>query len=156
MANSKKVVVFQVGKEDYAISIEYVTSIEKVEGVTPIPHLPEYVKGIVKVREELIPIIDFETILYNRHITVTDSTRLIVLHTDQMFLGILVNDAKEIIDIQEEQIKQIGLVAYQKTSYFTGVANLDSRLITIIDPSVLVGSLEGIRDIQEYMKSQAQ
>ncbi|PLR86038.1 chemotaxis protein CheW [Bacillus canaveralius] len=156
MSEIKKVVVFQVGSEDYAIPIENVISIEKMEGATPIPHLPEYVNGIVKVRGELIPVIDFENILYKRSLEITEQTRLIVLQTDDLALGVLVKDAKEILDIPSDALKQIGLIAYQKTNYFTGVANLDQRLITIIDPSILVQSLEGIKEIREHMQGQAQ
>ncbi len=53
-----KVVVFHAGKEEYALSIEHVISIEKLEKINPIPHLPSFVLGLVKVREELIPVLD--------------------------------------------------------------------------------------------------
>jgi purine-binding chemotaxis protein CheW len=152
MLTATKVVVFQVKTEEYAIPIEHVISIEKVEGITPIPHLPVYVKGIVKVRGELLPVLDFEEILYNRAIQYNDQTRMIVVMTDDLSVGVLVNDAKEIIDIEPENLKQLGLVAFTKTSYFSSIANLDSRLITMIDPSKLVQSLEGIHEIQQYMK----
>ncbi|MFD2445973.1 chemotaxis protein CheW [Bacillus sp. CGMCC 1.16607] len=153
MVESNKVVVFQVNKEEYAISIQYVISIEKLEGITPIPHLPNYVKGMMVVRGELVPVIDLEQIFYRRQLEQTESSRLIVLKTEELSIGIFVEDAKEIIDIPAEKIKQVGLVAYSKTSYFTGVANLDSGLITLIDPLKLVQSLEGIKEIKEYMKS---
>jgi len=154
LIDSNKYVVFTVGSEEYAIPIETVLSIEKVEGITPIPQLPEYVSGIIKVRGELIPAIDTEKILYNRSMQVGETERIIVLRTEEMSLGVLVKEAKEILDFPEEIIKQVGLVAYSKTSFFTGVANLDSRLITIISPSILVKSLEGIREIQEYMQNE--
>jgi len=149
-----KFVVFQVANEEYAISIDHVISIEKMEGITPIPHLPSYVKGIVKVRGELLPVLDFEDVLYHRSIHENDQTRLIVLKTEELTIGVLVNDAKEIIDIAEENLKQIGLAAFGKTSYFSAIANLDARLITIVDPSKLVRSLEGVCEIEEYMKAQ--
>jgi purine-binding chemotaxis protein CheW len=156
MIDSNKFVVFTVGSEEYAIPIENVLSIEKIEGITPIPQLPDYVSGIIKVRGELIPAIDTERILYNRSMSLGETERIIVLRTEEMSLGVLVKDAKEILDFPAEIIKQVGLVAYQKTSFFTGVANLDSRLITIISPSVLVKTLEGIREIQEYMQNELQ
>lgn len=154
LIDSNKYVVFTVGSEEYAIPIETVLSIEKVEGITPIPQLPEYVSGIIKVRGELIPAIDTEKILYNRSMQVGETERIIVLRTEEMSLGVLVKEAKEILDFPEEIIKQVGLVAYSKTSFFTGVANLESRLITIISPSILVKSLEGIREFQEYMQNE--
>ncbi|MFB6465901.1 chemotaxis protein CheW [Cytobacillus sp. Hz8] len=154
MTDSNKVVVFQVRNEEYAVPIQFVMSIEKLEGVTPIPHLPSYVRGIVKVRGELIPVIDIEQIFYNHSLPMDETVRIIILQTEMLSIGILVQEAKEILDIPEENIKQVGLVAYQKTSYFTGVANLESRLITIVDPTILVQSLEGIKEIQEFMMKQ--
>ena len=154
MEETNKVVVFQVGNEEYAIPIQYVMSIEKVEGITPIPHLPNYVNGITKVRNELIPVIDFEQILYHRRTVVDESTKMIVLQTTDLQLAVVVKEAKEIIDIPSENIRQLGLIAYKKTTYFSGIANLNSRVITIIDPSNLIQSLDGIREIQEFMRSQ--
>ncbi|WP_442594741.1 chemotaxis protein CheW [Neobacillus sp. D3-1R] len=153
MAESSKVIVFQVDNEEYCIPIQFVVSIEKLEGITPIPHLPEYVKGMMIVRGELVPVIDLEQIFYKRQLEQTESSRLIVLNTEELSIGIMVKDAKEIIDIPAENIKQVGLVAYAKTSYFSGVANLNSRLITFIDPLKLVQALEGVKEIKDYMKS---
>jgi purine-binding chemotaxis protein CheW len=152
MDENKKMIVFQVGKEEYAIPIEFVISIEKAEGITPIPHLPEYVKGISRVRGELIPVIDFEHILYDRRQAESDAARMIVLQTEELSLGASVSEAKEILDIPKEAIKELGLAAYQRTTYFSAVAALDSRLITIIDPLRLVQALDGIREIKEFMK----
>lgn len=154
MEELNKVVVFSVEKEEYAFPINDVISIEKMEGITPIPHLPEYVRGVVKVRGDLVPTIDLEKILYNRFIPNDQTSRMVVLKLDEMSIGILVNEAKDIMDISSKQIKQLGLVAYEKTSYLTGVINLESRLITIINPTLLVQSLEGIKEIKEFMKQE--
>jgi purine-binding chemotaxis protein CheW len=148
-----KMVVFQSGKEEYAVPIQYVVSIEKLDHINPIPHLPAYLRGIVKNRGELIPVIDFEQVLYSQFIENLSESRLIVLQVESFFFGILVKEAKEIIDIPIELQKQIGLMAYEGTRYFSAVANMEKRLVTIIDPNILVESLEGIQDIQEYMKT---
>ena len=62
----EKAVVFLCGTEQYAVPVEQVVSIEKLEHVTPIPHLPNYLLGFTRIRGELTPIIDFQTILYSR------------------------------------------------------------------------------------------
>lgn len=156
MADSNKTVVFQAGNEEYAFPILYVISIEKMEGMTAIPHMPVYVTGITKVRGDLIPVIDLEKVLYHRDIQADDKTRLIVLETSDISLGVLVRDAKEILEIPEENMKQPGLIAYQNTKFITGIANLDKRMIMIIDPQTLISSLEGIKEIKDYMQQQKQ
>ncbi|MFJ7973631.1 chemotaxis protein CheW [Psychrobacillus sp. NPDC096389] len=150
---NEKVVVFQCGNEEYAVPIEHVVSIEKLEQVNPIPHLPNYLIGLMKIRGELVPIIDFEEILYHRSGVNYENARVVTMHTQDMSIGILVKEAKEILDIQADDLKQIGLVNYTKTQYFTAVANLENRMITIVDPSILVRSLEGIKDIQSYLEN---
>lgn len=146
----EKAVVFLCGTEEYAVPVEQVVSIEKLDRVTPIPHLPKYLLGFSRIRGELTPIIDFQSILYNRP-TDTQNLKVIVLKTEMINYGLLVVDAKEIIDFEEGVLKQLGLVNYNKTKYFTAVANLENRMISCVDPEILVHSLEGMREIIEYL-----
>lgn len=150
-----KAVIFQVGAGEYSISIKHVISIEKEENITSIAQLPSYVLGITKVRDELIPVIDLQNVLYSKSIASNEHNRLIVIRTEELSFAVLVHAAKEIIDVKDEMIKQAGLSAYKKTSYFTGVLNLeDNRLVMMIEPKVLIDSLEGIKEIKDYMNRQ--
>jgi purine-binding chemotaxis protein CheW len=150
---SVKVVVFRCGNEDYAIPVDHVVSIEKLAQINPIPHLPNYFLGLMKIRGELVPIVDFEQILYGRSASSDEQIRVIVLQTEDMFIGLLVLEAKEILDIANENLKQIGFVNYSKTQYFSSVANLENRVVTIIDPTILVRTVDGIKEIQAYLES---
>lgn len=49
----EKAVVFLCGTEEYAVPVDQVVSIEKLERVTPIPHLPNYLLGFTRLRGEL-------------------------------------------------------------------------------------------------------
>lgn len=146
----EQTVIFGCGNEEYAVPVEQVVSIEKLDRITPIPHLPNYLLGFTRIRSELIPIIDFNRVLYNQPSN-GDSCRIIVLNTEVMNYGLVVSEAKEIMNFADNEIKQIGLVNYSKTRYFSAVANLENRMITCVEPNVLVNSLEGIREIIEYL-----
>lgn len=148
-----KVVVVRCGNEEYALPVEHVVSIEKLEDVTPIPHLPEFVVGLMKIRGELVPILDFEQILYNRKAPSNETVRVVVVQTNSINIGLLVLDATEILDLLESDLKQVGLSNYSKTKFFTSVANLENRMITLVEPSILVTTLDGIKDIIEYVES---
>ncbi|WP_146551385.1 chemotaxis protein CheW [Rummeliibacillus sp. SL167] len=147
-----KVVVFKCGNEEYALPVEKVVSIEKFEKVNRIPHLPDYVLGLTRIRDELLPVLDFEQILYGNRANSSEA-KIIVLQADEFVFGLLVLEAKEILDIEEDQLKQVGLVNYTKTQYFSAVANLTDRMITLVSPDVLVNTLDGIKELKEYMKS---
>ena len=148
----EKSVVFTCGTEEYAVPVEQVVSIEKIDHITPIPHLPSYLLGYTRIRSQLVPVIDFQSILYGKQ-TEGEQSRVVVMNTDVINFGLVVADAKEILDISPDLLIQIGLVNYAKTKYFTAVANLENRMITCVDPKVLVQSLEGIREIINYMQT---
>lgn len=149
-----KAVVVQCGDEEYAISVDAIVSIERLEKVNPIPHLPDFMLGLMKIRGELVPILDFEQILYNKSATDHPEARIVVVQTKALFIGLLVIDAKEILDIPESTLTTGGLMAYSKTAYFTSVANLENRMITIVDPEILSQTLSGMDEISDYVDAQ--
>jgi len=61
--DEKQLVTFQVAKEEYAFDIEVVREILRVEEITAVPNVPEYVKGLFTVRNKLIPVLELRTIL---------------------------------------------------------------------------------------------
>ena len=149
-----KAVIIQCGNEEYALPVDLVVSIERLEQINPIPHLPEYMLGLMKIRGELVPILDFEQILYNRSAKGNDQARIVVVQTEKFYIGLLVLDAKEILDIPESLMTSSGLLAYSKTPYFTTVANLENRMITVVDPEILSQTLTGMVEISEYVEAQ--
>lgn len=148
-----QLVILRIGKEEYAIPLQIVVSIEKVDGISPIPQMPDYVTGMIEIREQLIPIIDLEHIFYHRLLNMDEHTRLVIVQVDKLYLGILVNEAKEIIEILPNQIKQIGLLNSSATAYISGVASLNGRLVTIIDPKILISSIDGINKLEDYLRN---
>ncbi|OQM45033.1 chemotaxis protein CheW [Anoxybacillus sp. UARK-01] len=147
-----KVVVFQLGNEQYAIPIEQVVSIEKMAAPTVIPQMPDYMLGVVRIRGELVPVLDMVKILYRHSYIQTEKTRLIVVQAEDLVVAFIADDAKEILDIPSEAMKQLNMLAYRQTPYFLGVANLPERLITLIDANRLFESLEGMQMIKERIK----
>jgi purine-binding chemotaxis protein CheW len=144
-----KVVVFRAGNEEYGIPIEHVISIEKIENINVIPNMPSYMKGVVKVRGDLIPVLDMNCIFYQTDTVVDENSKLIVVQSEEISSALIVKDAKEILDVQEEQLKSIPVGAFQSTKYFTAVISMNERLITIIHPNLLISSLDGIALVKE-------
>ncbi|MBO0586931.1 chemotaxis protein CheW [Sporosarcina sp. E16_8] len=149
-----KAVIVQCGNEEYAIAVDNVVSIERLEQVNPIPHLPDYMLGLMRIRGELVPILDFEQILYGKTAKGYEDARVVVVQTGSLYIGLLVLDAKEILDIPESTLTSSGLMAYSRTPYFTTVANLENRMITVVDPLILSQTLAGMDKIGEYVEAQ--
>jgi purine-binding chemotaxis protein CheW len=51
-------VIFSLGSEEYGLPIEVVQEITRLAGVHPIPQAPNYIKGLISIRGQAIPLID--------------------------------------------------------------------------------------------------
>lgn len=151
--HASKVVVFRVGNEEYGFPIEHVMSIEKFEEINVIPNMPFYMKGVVKVRGELIPVLDTNHIFYHQDTSIDEHVKLIVVQSEELTAALIVNEAKEILELQENQLKSISVGAFLATKYFMAIASIDDRLITIIHSNLFISSLEGIALIKQEVLS---
>ncbi|AOL35088.1 chemotaxis protein CheW [Geobacillus thermoleovorans] len=146
-----KYVIFRVEREQYAVSIAYVVSIEKMTAPTAVPHMPDYMAGVVRIRGELVPVLDMRELLYGRAIEETDQTRLIVAAVDGLSVAFIVDEAKEIADIEPEAIKPLQLMSAERTPYVVGMAAQADRLLTVLDPRVLFAHLDEAEEIREQV-----
>ncbi|WP_163102841.1 chemotaxis protein CheW [Peribacillus alkalitolerans] len=154
MNNLDKIVVFNCGNEEYGMSIQHVISIEKPGPLTPIPQFPSYVKGMSKIRDKVLPILDLRTVLYGFDTDpIAVEARWIILQNKDFVFGLICSQAKEIIEVSDSSMTKLGLTGYKKTEYLKGVANINGRLITIIDHAQLLHSLDGMNQLEDYVNA---
>ncbi|KGX91020.1 chemotaxis protein CheW [Pontibacillus marinus] len=135
---SRKYVTFIAHNEEFGMPIDYVNYIELPSKVTQIPKSPASVIGISTIRGNVVPIIDLNITLFDKGINLSEwnLARVIGVKVKQEEIGFLVEEAREIIDINEENIQQVnqGGIQYK-------IANLENgRLILITDPRELINS----------------
>ncbi|WP_338776994.1 chemotaxis protein CheW [Metabacillus sp. FJAT-52054] len=146
-----KAVIFQTQGEDFGISIEHVVSIEKVLDLKPIPNLPDYVKGVMPIRGELVPVIDVSCLFKKIENNELEKAKIITVQTDELTAGLLVSEAKEILELEQEQLKLLPIGAGASSKWFSSIAMKDSRLITLVNPASFIGTLEALDDIKSEL-----
>ena len=149
-----KLVTFETNGETYGIDVNYVISIEKVLPIHPVPHLPNFVLGLTKVRDELIPVFDMKQMLFYAETNKNEKARLIVVQTEAFSASFLVDDAKEIVDVPSENMKPLNMLTAHHTPYLKGIAQFPSKLISIINPTELLTTLVNVSEIKEALVEQ--
>ncbi|WHT47441.1 chemotaxis protein CheW [Sporosarcina thermotolerans] len=96
---------------------------------------------------------DFQWILYDNSAKDHKNAKVVVVQTEGLDIGLLVLDAKEILDISEDTFTSSELLAHSKTPYFTTIVNLEERMITVVDPQILSERLTGMEVIGDYIRS---
>jgi purine-binding chemotaxis protein CheW len=100
-----KYLIFLVGDASFGIEIRHVMEIIGVQEITPVPHTHEYVKGIINLRGTIIPVVDIELRFGYEEKAYTDRTCIIVLHMDNMSIGLIVDEVRDVVFIDDENIQ---------------------------------------------------
>lgn len=128
-----KVIVFQLKDEEYAIEVDYVTSIEKMQKITRIPGVPSYIKGVMNLRGVIIPVVDLRSRFQLEEIDYEENTRILVLNKDGDEIGFIVDGANDVIDISSTDIEPTPeVVGGVKEEYLRGVVKMGDRLFTLL------------------------
>ena len=99
-----KVMTFNIGDQIYGIEIQYVTEIIGLQHITKVPHVPEYIKGIINVRSKVVPIVDIRTRFGKPEIPYTSRTCIITLSFNETSVGIIVDSVADVEDIHTSDI----------------------------------------------------
>lgn len=133
-AEEKKFIVFQLMGKEYAIPVDYVQSIEKVEHITRVPRTERFIKGVINLRGVITPIIDLRTRFGLEEIHYSDSTRVIITGIHDLEVGFIVDLANDVIDIPVSSIEPPPeVVGVTEADYIEGVAKIGNRLLILVD-----------------------
>jgi purine-binding chemotaxis protein CheW len=84
-----EVVEFVLGPEHYGIESCHIREIHPLSEFTPLPCTPAFVLGLVNVRGQILSIIDIKKLFDLPEKGLTDLNKVIVVHANQMEVGIL-------------------------------------------------------------------
>ncbi|HWP97296.1 MAG TPA: chemotaxis protein CheW, partial [Syntrophomonadaceae bacterium] len=136
-----QIVSFLVGKEEFGLEIDKVKEIIRFPEIVKVPNVPNYMKGIISLRDTLMPIVDLRTKLGTGLDEVTPSTRVVVVDVSGTFIGLTVDQVYEVIRIPKDAIFQPPQAVLSETGEkLTGIARLDDgkRIIMLMDPQNII------------------
>ncbi len=99
-----KYLTFHIANEDYGIEIAYVTEIVGIQTITEVPDMPNFVKGVINLRGQVIPVIDVRIRFGLQPRAYDDRTCVIVVNINNTSIGLLVDTVNEVLDIPPAQI----------------------------------------------------
>lgn len=129
-----KLIVFRIENEEYVLSIDNVGSIEKVDTITRVPRTANFIKGVINLRGVITPVIDLKQRFKQSETELTEQSRIIIVHINDITVGFLVDEANNVIDVDVSLIEETPeVVDSQNMEYISGVINLNNRLLVMLD-----------------------
>ena len=133
-----KYLTFALAQEEYGLEILKVREIIGYMEITAVPQTPEYVKGVINLRGQVIPVIDLRGKFGMETTGITDETCIIVVEItqdDRAFnTGIVVDRVQEVLDIDGQDIEeapQFG--ASVDTNFILGMGKIGDTVKILLD-----------------------
>lgn len=135
----KQFVVFKLDDEEYGIDILRVKTIEKMSEITRVPKTSSYVKGVINLRGEIVPIIDLKERFNLGESALTENTRIIIVYYDETIVGLIVDSATEVIDIDNEFIEEPpeSIDSIESGNVY-GIGKLEERIVILLDVQMIL------------------
>ncbi|SFL45866.1 purine-binding chemotaxis protein CheW [Paenibacillus sp. 1_12] len=147
MGEEMKVIVFALAHEEYGVEVEKVRTIERMQPMTRVPRTPDFVKGVINLRGVVTPIIDLRGRFGFAESDYTDNTRIIIVAVKEMEVGLIVDSANDVTDINTDSIDDPPeVVGGIKAKYLQGIAKIsDSRLLVLLNLEEVLNKSEIIQ-----------
>ncbi|CAK0753463.1 purine-binding chemotaxis protein CheW [Gammaproteobacteria bacterium] len=129
---------FSVAGEAYAIGILNIKEIIKFTQVTPVPLLPTFIRGVINLRGEVVPVIDLAARFGHPLVSQTRSTCVVILdlitESEHLSVGVLVESVSEVVEIPPQNIGPApAFGAKIRTDFIEGMGKLESGFVILLD-----------------------
>ena len=138
MEKEGKYLTFALGPEEYGLEILKVREIIGYMDITAVPQTPEYVRGVINLRGQVIPVVDLRAKFGMETAERTDQTCIIVVEISQdgrkFNTGIVVDNVQEVLDIAGDAIEdapQFGSNA--ETDFILGMGKIGDSVKILLD-----------------------
>lgn len=133
--NIKSFLTFIAGGLTYGVDTTHVVEIITDYSIRPLPMVPDYIKGIINLRGQIIPIIDFRLRLGNMDYPESIST--VILQVDSTTIGMKVDSVSQVLDIDTTRTSPIPVESRQELT--NGMISLeDGTVILLLNYEALV------------------
>lgn len=127
-------IVIKVGEEQYGIDIKYVDNIIHMSSITRVPKVAPYIKGVINVRGEVIPVMNIRTKMGLPEAEYTKDTRIVIVKSEQQgFVGLIVDAVREVVTLELDNIEKMSYDKTGKDMFVTGVGKHQGGLISLLD-----------------------
>jgi purine-binding chemotaxis protein CheW len=124
-------VEFGIESEQYAIRIQDIHEIIKIQEITQIPNVKPYVRGVINLRGKIIPVISLRNLFKIEEIAYLKTTRIVVVNHREDTVGIVVDRVNKVTTFSDIQPppEQVGGI---NGNFFVGIGLTGNGLVGIL------------------------
>lgn len=148
-SNKHSYLTFNLGNETFAASVEKVLNILEMTPITKVPKSPVYMKGVINLRGNVLPVIDLRIKFGMPASEITVDSCIVVLNTEidneLIVLGILVDGVSEVLEIEDDKIEPSPTIGTKyKPEFLKGIWKRENGFVMILNIDLIFSTNEFI------------
>jgi purine-binding chemotaxis protein CheW len=137
-----QIVIFRVGRQEFAFDILQVERILRYSAPSPLPKAPVFLEGVMPYAETAVPVIDLRK-RFELDAPIREETRAMVLELEAQRVAVLVDEVREVLRVDSTTITAPGpVVSGLAAVYIAGIIARPGRTIIILNARKLLSSTE--------------
>lgn len=129
---------FSLGKDLFGIQVSEVREVIEYKQVFKIPRVPDFLKGVINLRGEVVPIIDLHSRFYNKLSEVTGTTSIVVVELDddnhKIPIGVIIDSVKAVTELYENSIESVPEIGSKiRSDFIEGIGKLDNQFVILLN-----------------------
>ena len=142
--NPIQYIVVKFGDEQFGIDIKYIDNIVRMQRITRVPNVPAYIKGVINLRGEVVPVVSLRLKMGLAEDEITKLTRIIIIKLENgEVIGVLVDAVKEVVTLDAREIEKVSYDSgEEKTNYISGIGKDKGELISLFDLNLVFAEKE--------------
>jgi len=154
---------FRLGEEIFALNVEKVHKILELQKITEVPKAPDYMKGIINLRGDVLPVVDTRIKFGLPTVENTKNTSILVVEAkisdETVLLGMLVDAVNSVLKIEAEDLLPPPSLGNQyKSGFISNMARVKDRFFIILNIDAVFSSgdyvnIKELKDVRKQMES---
>jgi len=138
IVKSIQYLTFSLDDEEYAINVNQIREILEVSDITKLPCTYEFMRGVINLRGNVVPVIDLHVKFGLPETEQTINTCVIVMEIEidnkQTVIGALADSVDEVIELEAEQIEPAPNIGTKvKSEFIKGMGKYNDRFLILLD-----------------------
>lgn len=138
VGSSTQYLTFKLDQEQFAMEVGKVREVLEFTTMTKVPRTPEYMRGVINIRGNLVPVVDLRLKLGLSMTEMTVDTCVVIseieVDGERTIVGALVDSVQEVIDFDADHLAPPARLGSRiDSSAIRGMGKRDDRVVMILD-----------------------
>ena|SRR6218665_2326055 len=127
-----------LGKELFALAIDHVREIIEFAGLTEVPLMPAFLRGVINLRGAVVPVIDLSVRFGRGQTPIVKRTCIVIIEVPQgqalQLLGIMVDSVNEVLAVDAEQLDgRPSFGSGLRADFIAGILKQQEQFVIVLD-----------------------